>query len=80
MGELQTSRETTIDVTAGAGQYIYYAVPTSYGDCTFTSGGFTGGFTKVATVSYTNIYNVTTNYDIWKSDYAGLGTTSVIVS
>lgn len=80
LGELQTSRETTIDVTAGAGQYIYYAVPTSYGDCTFTSGGFTGGFTKVATVSYTNIYNVTTNYDIWKSDYAGLGTTSVIVS
>lgn len=79
-GELQTSRETTINVTAGSNQYIYYAVPKSYGDCIFTSGGFTGGFTKVATISHTNIYGVAADYDIWKSDYAGLGSTSVIVS
>jgi hypothetical protein len=79
-GELQTSRETIMNVTAGSNQYIYYAVPKSYGDCIFTSGGFTGGFTKVATISHMNIYGVAADYDIWKSDYAGLGLTSVIVS
>lgn len=80
IGELQTSRDASINVNAGAGQYIFYAVPTEYGECTFTSGGFTGGFRKVATVSKVNVYNVTTEYDIWKSDYAQLGETNVIIS
>ena len=79
-GELQLTREKDFTVTASDLQYIYYAVPAEYGDCIFTSGGFTGGFTKVATIPYTNQYDVTVNYDIWKSDYSGLGNTNIIVS
>lgn len=79
-GELQLTRNNNFNVTAGVGEYIYYAVPTSYGSCTFTSGGFTGGFKKIKTLSHTNQYGSTTNYDIWKSDYSGLGDTNIIVS
>ena len=79
-GELQLTRESNFNVNAGIGEYIYYAVPSSYGDCIFTSGGFTGGFKKVATLSHTNDYGSVTNYDIWKSDYSGLGDTNIIVS
>ena len=79
-GELQLTREKDFTVTASDLQYIYYAVPAEYGDCIFTSGGFTGGFTKVATIPYTNQYDVTVDYDIWKSDYSGLGNTNIIVS
>ena len=45
-GVLQTSRDGNINVTANENQYIYYASPSEYGDCIFTSGGFTGGFKK----------------------------------
>ena len=79
-GELQLTRESNFNVNADVGEFIYFAVPAEYGNCTFTSGGFSGGFTKVATIPYSNQYNATTDYDIWKSDYSGLGDTNVIVS
>lgn len=80
VGQLQINKEGVIDVTANENQYIYYALPSSYGDCVFTSGGFSGGFTKVDTISYTNEYGVTTDYDIWKSDNANLGQTNITIS
>lgn len=80
IGQLQTGKEGVIDVVANENQYIYYALPKSYGDCVFTSGGFSGGFTKIDTISYTNDYGVTTDYDIWKSDNANLGQTNIIIS
>lgn len=80
VGQLQINKEGVIDVTANENQYIYYALPKSYGDCVFTSGGFSGGFTKVDTISYTNGYGVKTDYDIWKSDNANLGQTNIIIS
>lgn len=79
-GKLQTTKEGNINVVAEENQYIYYAVPTSYGACAFTIGGFTGGFKRVATISYTNEFEVATNYDIWKSDNANLGATNIIIS
>lgn len=80
VGQLQTGKEGVIDVVANENQYIYYALPKSYGDCVFTSGGFSGGFTKIDTISYTNDYGVATDYDIWKSDNANLGQTNIIIS
>lgn len=80
IGQLQTGKEGVIDVVANENQYIYYALPKSYGDCVFTSGGFSGGFTKIDTISYTNDYGVATDYDIWKSDNANLGQTNIIIS
>lgn len=77
---LSNSRARTVTVNANAGQYIYYCVPASLGTCSFNVGGFDGGFTKVSTISFTNPSGYTENYDIYKSDNAGLGNTTVKIS
>lgn len=77
---LQASKGKTFTVNAGTGQHIYYAVPTRYGTCAFNVGGFDGGFGKAATIDFTNASGYTESYDIYKSDNAGLGSTTVKVS
>jgi hypothetical protein len=80
-GVLQTSYQNEFTVTAGKNQYIYYIIPTSYNltdTSSFSYGGFSGGFEKVATINYTNNYN-TTSYDVWKSDNPNLGSTTIKV-
>lgn len=77
---LQASRAKTFTVNAAAGQHIYYAVPTRYGACGFNVGGFDGGFSKVGTIQFTNASGYTEGYDIYMSDNAGLGSTTVKVS
>ena len=74
------TRKHTVSVTAGSGKYIYYAVPSRLGACTFTVGGFTGGFTRVAIISVTNESEYSEQYYIYKSDNANLGSTSVVVT
>lgn len=81
---LQGTKSKTFTVTAGANQYIYYALPSSYitdsNPIIFNVGGFDGGFTKVSTIQFTNANNRTEAYDIYKSDNANLGNTTVKVS
>lgn len=77
---LQGSRAKTFTVNAGAGQHIYYAIPTRYGAAAFNVGGFDGGFTKSGTIEFTNGSGYKENYDIYKSDNANLGNTTVKVS
>ena len=77
--ELRSNKKPSFSVNAGEGQYIYYCLPTSYGTCTFTVGGFTGGFNLVDTVTFTNASGYTENYYIYKSDKPSLGSTDVIV-
>lgn len=77
---LQASKAKTFTVNAEAGQHIYYAVPSRYGACSFNVGGFDGGFGKVATIEFTNASGYAEDYDIYKSDNAGLGSTTVKVS
>lgn len=77
---LTNSRSRTINVNAASGQHIWYAVPTRLGACTFTVGGFAGGFSSRETVSVTNNSGYTENYYVYKSDNTGLGSTSVVVS
>lgn len=79
-GVLTASRARTFTVNAGASQYIWYAVPTSFGACSFKVGGFDGGFSKVSTFSHTNASGGVTNYDVYRSDNANLGSTTVTVS
>lgn len=76
---LQGSKGKTFTVDAAAGQNIFYALPTRYGACTFNVGGFDGGFTKVATIEFTNASGYKESYDIYKSVNAGLGSTTVTV-
>ena len=77
---LTASRSRTIGVNAGASQKIFYAHRNAYGDATFTVGGFTGGFTKVAVMPVTNLYGFTESYDVWASDNSNLGAVTVVVS
>lgn len=76
---LAGSRGRTFSVNAGDGEYIYYAIPSSFGTPTFNVGGFDGGFVKVGTVSHQNASGYTQDYDVWKSVNAALGQTSVTV-
>ena len=77
---LQSNKAKTFDVTTGAGQYIWYAIPSRYGTPSFNVGGFDGGFSKVSTVSYTNPSGYTENYDVYRSDNSNLGKKTVKVS
>jgi hypothetical protein len=77
--ELQNNKNKTITVNARNNQYIYYSVPSAYGNCIMSVNGFIGGFKKVATISYTNMYNNTENYDIYESDNSNLGNTIVVI-
>lgn len=77
--ELRNSKRRDITVTAGDGEYIYYCLPVRIGKCTFTVGGFTGGFSLVNTIEFENASGYKENYYIYKSDNANLGATSVVV-
>lgn len=78
---LDSNRNRTFTVTAGAGEHIYYAFPSAYGTPVFTVGGFEGGFVLEApAVSVTNANGVTQNYDLWKSVQPNLGATTVVVT
>ena len=77
--QLSNSKNRTITVNAGAGEYIFYCIPSRLGACSFNVGGFDGGFSKVATVNFTNSDNYQENYDIYKSDNANLGNTNVTI-
>ena len=77
---LQSGKGKTFTVNAATGAYIWYACPVSYGTPNFNVGGFDGGFGKVATLDYTNPSGYTESYQVWRSDNAGLGATTVKVS
>lgn len=77
---LSSSKVETIYVTANEGEYIYYCVPTRFGDCSFEVGGFDGGFEKVSTFNFTNESGYTESYDIYKSTNASLGYTKVTIT
>ena len=71
--------KSAFSLTAGAGQYVFYCFPASYGTPTFNVGGFDGGFELAATIDFTNASGNTTSFVIWKSENANLGTQSIIV-
>lgn len=76
---LSSSRVRSFTVNAGAGQYIYYALPTSLGTPTFFVGGFEGGFSLFHTFEYTNPSGFKESYNVYKSTNANLGNTTVEV-
>lgn len=78
---LDTDRARTFIVNAAAGQKIYFAYRSAYGDAVFTVNGFSGGFFKVSgTISVTNDFGFVENYTLYESDNVGLGLTTVVVS
>lgn len=77
--QLTDTRARTFTVNAGVGQHIFYCIPTRFGNPTFLVGGFEGGFSKAATIEFTNVCGYTEQYAIWKSVNANLGNTTVTV-
>lgn len=77
---LRSGKVTSFTANADAGEYLWYVLPKRYGTCTFAVGGFTGGFTLLTTMPFTNASGYTEDYYVYKSDNAGLGRTSVTVS
>lgn len=78
--EFATSKaKGAFNVNAGVNQYIYYCFPASWGTPTFNVGGFDGGFVKEATIDFTNASGSTSQFVIWRSENANLGSQSIIV-
>ena len=81
-GALKGSKGGTYTTTVGAGEYFYIAMPTSFNNSDVLVGkvgGFDTEFGKVATISHTNASGYTTDYNIYKSTNANLGSISVII-
>jgi hypothetical protein len=70
----------TFTVTANPNEYIFLAIPSSFGIPTFYVGGFEGGFQLISSnLQITNTYGVTIGYDLWRSDNSGLGVVTVSI-
>ena len=78
--EFATSKnKSSFNINAGAGKYMYYCFPASWGTPTFNVGGFDGGFIKAATIDFTNASGHTESFVIWRSENANLGSQNIVV-
>lgn len=77
---LTGTRKRTVTVDAADGKYIWYALPSRLGQCSFKVGGFEGGFDLVSTMEFTNSKGYAEEYYVYRSANAGLGSTTVEVS
>lgn len=74
-----TSGVGTITANAEAGNYIFYAQPASFAEPTFNIGGFDTTFPLFATIDFTNASGHQESYNVYRSNQAGLGSTSMTV-
>lgn len=76
---LSNNAARTINVDAGEGEYIVYAIPARLGDVSFFVGGFEGGFEDPVEQILTNESGYQEKYNVYRSTNAGLGETTVEV-
>ena len=69
----------TITANAESGNYIFYAQPASFAEPTFNIGGFDTTFPLFATIDFTNASGHQESYKVYRSNQAGLGSTSMTV-
>lgn len=69
---LQNNRSANYSGIDGAGQFLVFAWPTTYGQPTFTINGVPNtAFTKIGTsVNFTNMFGYLNQYDVWISNTA----------
>lgn len=82
---LLPSRAYSPGYSAGAGEKLYWCQPVAFGgapsDFKNAATGFAIGISKVAaSVSVTNAFGVTLNYEIWESDVDGLGAVTMEIT
>ena len=78
--QLTNNKNGDFSVNCMTNQYIFFAIPTRFGKPTFKVGGFEGGFVLVNTIKFTNRFGYTEDYNIYKSENASLGNTTVSIS
>ena len=70
----------TITVNAAAGEYIYVAIPSAWAtSLTFKIGGFDTVFNALGTFTHHNASGYETEYAVFRSGQAGLGSTTMTV-
>lgn len=78
---LTGNKAITFNVTAGSGEYVWYAYRVLAGTPSFSVNDYNGGFQLAATgVAFTNASGFTEQYQIWRSDYPSLGSVTVVVT
>lgn len=77
---LQKDQVKTFTVNSGVNQYVWYALPTRYGEPVFNVGGFDGGFTKISEIRFENSSAYTEKYAVYRSDNSNLGKKTVKVT
>jgi hypothetical protein len=80
--ELAVNSNKTYNGINGNGQHLIFAWPTSFGNPTFTVGGFTNtAFTKIRDNSpFTNQLGFQINYDVWISNTPYNSPVNIIIS
>lgn len=80
--EFSTTRAQTRNGMDGAGQYLFFAWPTSFGEPSFTVNGLPNtAWTKIRDNSpFTNASGYTENYDVWVSNTVQNSALNIIVS
>lgn len=76
--EITVTKQIAFAVNASSTQKVYFACRNGYGDIVFTVHDVEGGFTKTQTIPVTNDFGFIENYDLYESDYAGLGAIVVL--
>lgn len=75
--ELADKGAKSFTVTASDGNYIFYAVPASWGTPRFFVGGFEGGFDLFKTFDFVNASGATVSYNVYRSSNPDLQQTTV---
>lgn len=77
---LPTQSEFEFSTSSSALEYIYFCAPDSFGTCTFFHRGFEGGVQLVDSITLHLNETYTETYNIYRSDYPGLGNTRLRVT
>lgn len=77
---LKNSKDSSINPTSKEGEYIWYALPTRLGTCTFQAGALPGGFLLVGTFLFENELGYKENYYVYRSEKVLLGTHKVVIT
>lgn len=66
-------------LTAGDGEYFFFAMPASWAEPAFWMGGFEGGMNLVKTLDFTNASGAVVSYKVYQSTHPNLGTVAITV-
>lgn len=77
--DLTNTKGRTISPDSKAEEYVWYALPTRLGTCTFQAGALPGGFQLIDTILFENELGYKENYYVYRSDNVLLGKQTVVI-